>query len=150
MISVRINEDDLFEMLMNRLKTWTDDDNTIELFEQYYDHMVYGGCFDGANIDIMAIVDNDYVNNTFIVERSEYEKNRAEFIRNKVKEFIKDNKDCYDDEEKEDYIESLKNFIEDIKEEAPEFDDLEVGENNLEFLNGYYIEAKTDNSLLMS
>ena len=142
MISVRINEDDLFEMLMNRLKTWTDDDDTIELFEQYYDHMVYGGGFDGAELNIMSIVDNDYVNNTFIVTREEYEKDRKEYIEEQMKAdgFMDDE---VTEEEKE---KALKEYEEDI----PTWEDLETGENTLEFLSGNYIEAKTNNSLLMS
>lgn len=148
MITVRIEEDDLFEMLMSRLRVWTTHDDTIDLFEQYYDHMVYSGCFDGAELNIMSIVDNDYINNTFIVERNEYEKDRAEFIRDSIKEFIEENKASYDN--KEDYIEALKEAVSSILDKAPEFDDLEIGENNLEFLSGNYIEAKTDNSLLMS
>ena len=148
MIDVRIDADDLYEMLMNRLKTWTDNEDTIELFEQFYDHRCYGGCFDGCELNIMSIVDNDYVNNTWITTCEEYTEKRNEYLRDEIKRFIEEEKDTYED--KEDYILDLKLKIEDLKEEAPEFDDLETGENNLEFLNGEYIEAKTDNSILLS
>jgi len=148
MITVQIDEDELFEMLMSRLRTWTSDDDTLELFEQYYDNTVYSGCYDGAELNIMAIVDNDYINNTFIVEREEYEKYRNEYLKDEIKEFIEEEKDTYDDEE--DFKADLKNKIEELKEEAPEFDDIERGENTIVCLNGNYIEAKTDFSLLMS
>lgn len=62
MINVRIDEDELLDMLMDRLAFWTDDDDATKLFEQYYENMINGGCFDGADLDIKGIVDNDYVN----------------------------------------------------------------------------------------
>ena len=150
MITVQIDEDILIDVLMNRVKYWTDDEDTLELFEKFYENRVYGGCFDGAELDVRAIVDNDYVNNTSITTIDEYNKARNEFLRDEIQRFIEENENQYDDDEQEDYREALKDFIADKLEEAPEFDDLEVGENNLEYLGGYYIEAKTECSLLMS
>ena len=150
MITVKIDEDELLSMLMNRVEHWTDDRDTLELFEKFYENRIDGGCFDGAELDIMSIVDNDYVNNTSIVTIDEYNKERNEFLRDQIQRFIEENKNQYDDDEQEDYREALKDFIADKLEEAPEFDDLEVGENNLDYLGGYYIEAKTENSLLIS
>ena len=150
MITVQIDEDTLQEMLMNRVEHWTDDKDTLELFEKFYENRINGGCFDGAELDIMMIVDNDYINNTSITTIDEYNKERNEFLKDEIQRFIEENKNQYDDDEQEDYKEALKDFIADKLEEAPEFDDLEVGENNLDYLEGYYIEAKTDNSLLMS
>lgn len=150
MITVQIDEDTLQEMLMNRVEHWTDDNDTLELFEKFYENRIYGGCFDGAELDIMSIVDNDYVNNTSITTREEYNKKRNEFLRDEIQRFIEENENQYDDDEQEDYREALKDFIADKLEEAPEFDDLETGENNLDYLDGYYIEAKTENSLLIS
>ena len=148
MITVQIDEEQLLEMLMDGLRTWTSDDDTLELFEQYYDSMVYGGCFDGAELNIMSIVDNDFINNTTIVEREEYEKDRNEYLRNGIKKFIEEEKGTYED--KEDFKADLKDKIKELKEEAPEFDDLERGENISACLNGHYIEATTDFSLLIS
>ena len=150
MITVKIDEDILLEILMNRVEYWTNDTDTLELFEKFYENRIYGGCFDGAEFDVMLIVDNDYVNNTSIVTIDEYNKKRNEFLRDEIQRFIEENKNQYDDDEQEDYREALKDFIADKLEEAPEFDDLEVSENNLDYLSGYYIEAKTENSLLMS
>ncbi len=149
MITVKIDEDELLNMLMDRVERWTDDPDTLELFEKFYENRINGGYFDDAELDIMSIVDNDYVN-TSIVTIDEYNKERNEFLKDEIQRFIEENKNQYNDDEQEDYREALKDFIADKLEEAPEFDDLEVGENNLDYLSGYYIEAKTDNSLLMS
>ena len=62
MATVHIDNETMLEMLMDRVKHWTDDDDTLELYSQYYERMVYGGAFDGCDFDIMQIVDNDYVN----------------------------------------------------------------------------------------
>ena len=150
MITVQIDEDELLNMLMNRVKYWTDDDDTLELFEKFYENRINGGCFDGAELDIIMIVDNDYINNTSITTRNEYDKERNEFLRDEIQRFIEENKNQYDDDEQEDYREALKDFIADKLEEAPKFDELETGEHNLEYLSGYYIEAKTECSLLIS
>ena len=139
---VNIDNDDAIDMLVERVKYWTDDEDTIELFEQYYTHMVEGGCFDGADFDVMSIVDNDYVNNTSITTREEFEKDREEYIEERVKSDL---------EQLEDYDETVEEEIrQDIENETTTWEDLEIGENKLEFLDGYYIEAKTDSCLLTS
>ncbi len=149
MITVQIDEDYVIELLVNRVKNWTDDEDTIELFEQYYDNMVYNGCYNGSTLDVMSIVDNDYINNTSIITCEDYTKDRNEYLRDEIREFIKEEKDTYEDEE--DFKEALKDKIEDLKEnEAPEFDELERGEIHLNFTDYNYIEAKTDNSLLVT
>ena len=142
MITVRMDEDTIIDLLVNRVKYWTDDDDTIELFDQYYTSMVEGGCFDGADLDVMAIVDNDYVNNTSIVTREEFEKDRNEYIQNELKDRLEDL-----DEEDETTEEELREALE---EGNITWEDLERGENTCPFLSGYYIEAKTNESLLIS
>ena len=150
MVTVTISEDALLDLLVERVKYWTDDEETVELFEQYYENKVYSGCFEGAKLDIMSIVDNDYVNNTSIVTREKYEEDRAAYLKNKIQDFIKENKDLYDEEEKDDYIKELKSNIADFKEEAPEFDDLETGWTKIECETWENIEAKTNELLLIS
>ena len=147
-ITVQIDEDTAVDMLVERVRYWTGDDDTLELFEKYYKNAVWGGCFDGSDFDIMSIVDNDYVNNTSITTREEYESNRNDFLRDNIREFIDNNKAYYEDE---DYVQDLKDYINDLKEQAPEFDELECGSNDLDsnLLSGSCILAKTDNSLLM-
>ena len=147
MITVKIEETDLLDMLVDRVGYWTDDDEVIELYSKYYDSMVYGGCFEDAELNINSIVDNDYVNWLTVVDREEYEKDRAEFLRDSIKNFIEENQDLY--EEKEDFLAELKDKIEELKEEAPEFDDLEVGESSIELDRYRCIEAKTDDLILI-
>ena len=62
MITVQIDEDDAVDMLMERLDHWTDDEEVKDLYRIMYESYVGGGCFDGAEFDVMSIVDNDYVN----------------------------------------------------------------------------------------
>lgn len=68
-VTVIIDEDDLLEMLMDRVHEWTTDN--ADLFEKMYDKRVYGGCFEGMELNIMSIVDNDYVNNTSVISRED-------------------------------------------------------------------------------
>ena len=68
-VTVTIDEDVLLDMLMDRVNDWTDDD--ADLFEKMYDNMIWGGCFEGSDLDINSIVDNDYVNNTSIITRED-------------------------------------------------------------------------------
>lgn len=59
---VKMDEDEVISMLVNRVYNWTDNEDVVSLFEKMYENSVYGGVFDGAELDVMAIVDNDYVN----------------------------------------------------------------------------------------
>jgi hypothetical protein len=62
MVTVQIDEDDLLDMLMDRVAEWTNDTEVRDLYEKMYESYVDGGCFEGAELNIMSIVDNDYVN----------------------------------------------------------------------------------------
>ena len=73
MVTVRIEEDDLLDMLMERVEFWTDDSVTLELFGQYYENMVYSGCFEDTELNIMGIVDNDYVNWLDVVYEEDFD-----------------------------------------------------------------------------
>ena len=62
MIKVYVDEEDLLQMLTNRVLHWTDDDTVIKLYEEMYENYIYNGGFEEAEINIMQIVDNDYIN----------------------------------------------------------------------------------------
>ena len=59
---VEIDNDMALELLLNRLSFWTDDETTHKLYESMYENYIDGGVFEGGEFDVMAIVDNDYVN----------------------------------------------------------------------------------------
>jgi hypothetical protein len=143
-ITVELDEDTAVDMLVNRVRYWTDDEEVIELFEQYYESMVDNGCFSGSNFDVMSIVDNDYVNNTSVTTREEFESERDKYIEEQLK------KDGFDKEAEDFDIDEYNEALEEYEEDTPTWEDLERGENNLEFLSGYYIEAITDSCLLVS
>lgn len=70
-ITVKIDEDTALDMLMDRLSVWTSDTDTIELFSDMYEKYIDDRVFDGVDFDVMVIVDNDYVNNCYTLERTE-------------------------------------------------------------------------------
>ena len=57
--TVKICNDDLRDMLFERLKAWNLSPKEVDLFEQMYENAVYDGVFDGAEFNCMRIVDND-------------------------------------------------------------------------------------------
>ena len=59
---VSIDNDIALDMLMNRVSHWTDDKDVLRLYEEMYENYIDGCVFDGGDFDVMAIVDNDYVN----------------------------------------------------------------------------------------
>lgn len=120
MVSIQMDSDDMIEALVERLHTWTDDEDVREVFEQYYENAVFNGCFDGCEFNVMSIVDNDYVNNMSITSIDEYNEAREEYL--------KDNTD----------------------KEIPTWDELNAGDEVPSFIGGYCIEAKTDNVMLIS
>jgi hypothetical protein len=81
MITVRIEEETALAMLMDRLEYWTTDPTETELFEKMYQQYLDEGLFDGDNFDVMAIVDNDYVNWCSIITKDDedYEEVKAAY-----------------------------------------------------------------------
>lgn len=73
MVTVTIDEDTLLEMLLDRLEFWTSDESVINLYKDYYEGLVYSGCFEGCTLDVMLIVDNDYINNLATISKEDFE-----------------------------------------------------------------------------
>ena len=71
MITIKIEEDTLLEMLIDRLKQWEKSSDNLDLFEAMYENMVFGGCFNDAEIDLDAIVDNDVINYCSVIYDNE-------------------------------------------------------------------------------
>lgn len=59
---VEMDNDEVVDLLMKRVRFWTQDETTLELFEKMYKNSVDWGIFEGGKLDVMDIVDNDYVN----------------------------------------------------------------------------------------
>lgn len=73
MITVTIDEATLLEMLLDRVEFWTSDESVINLYRDYYEGLVYSGCFEGCELDIMSVVDNDYTNNLIVLNKEDFE-----------------------------------------------------------------------------
>lgn len=68
MVNVRIDEDELLSMLMDRVDFWTGDADIKKLYEVYYSDLIDSGCFEGVELNISLIVDNDYINNLSVYD----------------------------------------------------------------------------------
>ena len=68
---VRIDNDMALEMLLNRVEHWTDDHTTYRLYEAMYESYIDGGCFENGEFDVMAIVDNDYINYCSVIDEDD-------------------------------------------------------------------------------
>lgn len=73
MITVKIDEQTAVEMLLERLSVWTQDETAAELYRKMYENYAESGVFDGGEFDVMAIVDNDWVNWCRIIDESDGE-----------------------------------------------------------------------------
>lgn len=73
MVTVTVDENTLLKMLLNRLEFWTSDESVINLYRDYYEGLVYSGCFEGCELDIMSIVDNDYINILAPIRKEDFE-----------------------------------------------------------------------------
>ena len=95
MITIKINEDKLLEMLIDRVKYWTSDENVIALYRNYYAMLIDSGCFEGCNLDIGHVVDNDYINNLTTISKEDFEQwNIESEIDDKIVAFNEE-KDLY-------------------------------------------------------
>lgn len=69
-INVKIDSDDLYNMLCERVRFWRDGE-VADLFDKMYEKYCDDGLFDGAEINIMQIVDNDVVNWCSVIEKDD-------------------------------------------------------------------------------
>lgn len=70
-INVLLDEDYVVDLLVKRVEFWTQDKDVIDLYRKMYENNI--DCFDGAELDVMKIVDNDYINNCLIIEEGDEE-----------------------------------------------------------------------------
>ena len=69
MINVKINEQALLNLFMNRMEYWTTDADVLELYESYLKELIDCGCFEDAELDVDLIIDNLYVNDTAVTDK---------------------------------------------------------------------------------
>lgn len=67
-VTVKIYKDDLLEMFLERCDFWGTSRENKDLFEKMYSNYIDCGVFAEMELDIMAIVDNDVVNYTEVLE----------------------------------------------------------------------------------
>ena len=95
MINVKINETTLLNLFIDRLEYWTSDVDVLDLYEGYLNELIYGGCFEGVELDVNMFVDNLYINDTTIMDREMLDDNDIE-IDDSEKVFAKnEDKDLY-------------------------------------------------------
>ena len=70
---VNLSEETVIEMLVERISYWTQEDDTHELYRRMYTNYVESGAFEGTDLDVMVIVDNDFVNYCDVVSEGDYE-----------------------------------------------------------------------------
>lgn len=70
-ITVELDEDTALDMLMERVKVWTNDKDELDLFEEMYDSYINSCVFDGGEFNVMSIVDNDYVNYCTVIYKKD-------------------------------------------------------------------------------
>lgn len=75
MVNVKIDESVLLEMLVERVEFLDRSEVEVDLYKKMYESEIGAGCFEGAEIDINLIVDNDVINYCHIVEEGEKEFN---------------------------------------------------------------------------
>ena len=104
MVKVLMYEETLVDMLVDRLDYWNVDPMTKELFRSMYINYAECGAFEGIELDVLSIVDNDYINYCRVIEEEDEE----------FKELIKiyENQgigDCSCETDICDYIEAFEN-----------------------------------------
>lgn len=107
-IHVKMDKESALNMLLERVRYWTDDEEEVGLFEKMYDDYLWNGVFSESEFDVMQIVDNDWVNYTAIIRPDD-----SDF--NKVLKLYK--KQGLGDVSCEDFDEYKINFIEAVDNE---------------------------------
>lgn len=95
MINVKINEETLLNLFMDRLKYWTTDNDVLELYEDYLEELIDCGCFDCTEVNVMMFVDNLYINDTTIMDKGMLDDNGIEVDNNEKVLAMNEDKDLY-------------------------------------------------------
>ncbi len=71
MINMKIEEETLLNLLMDRLDFWEVDNETRALFYKMYERNVFNGVFENMEFDIKEIVDNDYNSYCRVIDKTD-------------------------------------------------------------------------------
>lgn len=119
MIKINMNNQAALDLMVKRIRYWTDDEIKILLYSKMYDRMIDDGTLsiimDCQRCDYTHIVDNDYLNNCAMLTKGEdidfakvcrlYNKYRYADISGEVFEDYKiSNIEAVDDEDEPQYI----------------------------------------------
>ena len=66
-ITVKMDKETALNMLLERVRYWTDDEDEVGLFEKMYEDYLWNGVFSESEFDVQNIVDNDWINYTAII-----------------------------------------------------------------------------------
>ena len=65
----KLDKEDFLDILVGRIKYFTDDEDIIALFEIMYSNLIDAGCFsENEAINIAELVDNDYFNYCHVID----------------------------------------------------------------------------------
>lgn len=73
-LKILIEDYQLKEVLLNRIKSWTKEDDQITLFNIYFDKLLNSDFFEKNEIDIYYFVDNLFLNSVFHYGKKSLEK----------------------------------------------------------------------------
>ena len=78
LVTVKVEDWQLLDMLLDRCDAWETSKENKDLFEKMYEHYIDSGCFEGADLNIMSIVDNDVVNYCSVLYKEDTNKEDCE------------------------------------------------------------------------
>lgn len=119
MIQMYMDEQTALDLIVKRIRRWTDDEIKVLLYSKMYDRMIDDGTLstimDCQGCDFTCVVDNDYFNNCAVITRGEdidfakvkclYNKYRYADISDEIFEEYKIvNIEAVDDEDEPQYI----------------------------------------------
>lgn len=69
---VKISNDTLLQMLLDRVEYHTTTEETKALFEEMYRNRLESGAYDGMDFDVYVIVDNDFINWCSVQDKEDF------------------------------------------------------------------------------
>ena len=95
MVTIKIDEDTLLEMLLNRVKYWESNKDVVDLYSEYYKNLIDFEYFEDAELDINCIVDNDCINYLTTISKEDFKEYCIENETDERIEAFNKDKDLY-------------------------------------------------------